>query len=117
MLLRPYFLDDLIDNTFKKSHRDTYYQELQNVVNVQFLNQLFYLSSNEGMYAQVNAIVNAKIEEISDILKSSKAKGVQKIYNKEMLKMISTFKKNPSKFKKLNVPKIPDGSPIGMDCD
>ena len=110
-------LDDLIDNTFKKSHKDAYFQELQNVVNVQFLNQLFYLSSNDRMYAQVNAIVNAKIDEILNILRSSKAKGVQKIYNKEMLKMISTFKKNPSKFKKLNVPKIPDGSPIGMDCD
>ncbi len=110
-------LDDVIKSTFKQSHKDSYYQELQNVVNVQLLNQLFYLSSHDGMYTQVNAIVNAKIDEISEMLRSSKAKGVQKIYNNQMMKMISSFKKNPAKFKKLNVPKIPDGSPIGMDCD
>jgi hypothetical protein len=109
-------LDNVIQSTFKQKHQDSYYQELQNVVNVQLLNQLFYLSSHDGMYAQVNAIVNAKIDEITEMLRSSKAKGVQKIYNAEMMKMISSFKKNPTKFKKLNVPKIPDGSPIGMDC-
>ena len=90
---------------------------MQNVVNVQLLNQLFYLSSHDGMYTQVNAIVNAKIDEITEMLRSSKTKGVQKIYNAEMMKMITSFKKNPTKFKKLNVPKIPDGSPIGMDCE
>jgi hypothetical protein len=110
-------LDDVIKSTFKQSHKDSYYQELQNVVNVQLLNQLFYLSSHDGMYAQVNAIVNAKIDEITEMLRSSKTKGVQKIYNAEMMKMITSFKKNPTKFKKLNVPKIPDGSPIGMDCE
>lgn len=110
-------LDAIIKSTFKQNHKDSYYQELQNVVNVQLLNQLFYLSSHDGMYAQVNAIVNAKIDEIAQMLKTSKAKGVQKMYNNEIIKMISSFKKNPTKFKKLNVPKIPDGSPIGMDCD
>ena len=108
-------LDDVIKNSFKKSHKDSYLQELQNVVNVQVLNQLFYLSSNQNMYKQVNAIVNAKIDEIGRILRNSKAKGVQKIYNQEMNQMISNFKKNPTKFKKPSTPKIPDGSPIGMD--
>ena len=108
-------LDKIIENTIQKSHKDTYHQELQNVVNIQVLNQLFQLSANDGMYKQVNAIVNSKIYEIYDILKKSKVKGVQQIYNKEMLKMITEFKKNPTKFKKLNTPKIPDGSPIGNE--
>lgn len=108
-------LDDVIENSFKKSHKDSYHQELQNVVNVQVLNQLFYLSSNQNMYKQVNAIVNAKIDEIGRILRNSKAKGVQKLYNQEMNQMISNFKKNPTKFKKPSTPKIPDGSPIGME--
>ena len=110
-------LGEVIDKTFKASHKDAYHQELQNVVNVQLLNQLFYLSSHDGMYAQVNAIVNAKINEIGGLLKSTKAKGVQKIYNDQMLKAIGGFLKNPTKFKKPNTPKIPDGSPIGMDCE
>ena len=106
-------LDDLIANSFEKSHKDTYYQELQNIVNYQVLNHLFHLSSNKDMYWQVNAIVNDKIDKINTLLNNSKKPGIQKIYHKDMIKMISNFKKNPTKFKKPITPKIPDGSPIG----
>ncbi|MEM6380183.1 MAG: zinc-dependent metalloprotease, partial [Bacteroidota bacterium] len=114
-------LDELIDQSFTTSFKDSYYQELQNVINTQLLNQLFYLSSHDGMYVQVNAIVNSKIDKISDILKarvkSKRANPVQKVYDQEMMKRIAAFKKNPTKFKKPSVPKIPDGSPIGADFD
>jgi len=108
-------LDQLIVNSIEKSHRDRYFQELQNIINVQVLNQLFYLASNKDMYMQVNAIVNAKIDEIHKFLKSSQHKGVQGIYHKEMVKMIDGFRKNPTTFKKTDAPKIPDGSPIGNE--
>ena len=36
-------LDDLIANSFQKSYKNSYYQELQNIVNYQVLNHLFYL--------------------------------------------------------------------------
>ena len=108
-------LDILITNSFKKSYKDSYYQELQNVVNYQVLNHLFHLSSNQDMYWQVNAIVNDKIDIIKALLNNSKTTGIQKTYHKEMLRMISDFKKNPTKFKKPITPKIPDGSPIGND--
>ena len=108
-------LDEVIANSIQKSYKDSYYQELQNVVNHQVLNQLFHLSSNKDMYWQVNAIVNDKIDKISLFLKNSKETGIQKMYHKEMIQMISNFKKNPIKFKKPQTPKIPDGSPIGSD--
>ena len=108
-------LDDLIANSFQKSYKDSYYQELQNIVNYQVLNHLFHLSSNKDMYWQVNAIVNDKIDKINSLLNNSKTPGIQKIYHKDMIKMISNFKKNPTKFKKPITPKIPDGSPIGSD--
>ena len=108
-------LDEVIANSIQKTYKDAYYQELQNVVNYQVLNQLFHLSSNKDMYWQVNAIVNDKIDKISLLLKNSKKTGIQKIYHKEMIQMISNFKKNPIKFKKPQTPKIPDGSPIGSD--
>ena len=108
-------LDEVIANSIQKTYKDAYYQELQNVVNYQVLNQLFHLSSNKDMYWQVNAIVNDKIDKINLLLKSSKETGIQKMYHKEMIQMISNFKKNPTKFKKLQTPKIPDGSPIGSD--
>jgi len=108
-------LDEVIANSIQKTYKDAYYQELQNVVNYQVLNQLFHLSSNKDMYWQVNAIVNDKIDKINLLLKNSKETGIQKIYHKEMIQMISNFKKNPIKFKKPQTPKIPDGSPIGSD--
>jgi hypothetical protein len=108
-------LDEVIANSIQKSYKDSYYQELQNVVNYQVLNQLFHLSSDKDMYWQVNAIVNDKIDKISLFLKNSKETGIQKMYHKEMIQMISNFKKNPIKFKKPQTPKIPDGSPIGSD--
>ena len=99
-------LDKLILNSFQKSYKGSYYQELQNIVNYQVLNQLFYLSSNKDVYWQVNAIVNNKIDKIRVILKDLKSKkksketALQKIYHQEMIKMISDFKKHPTKFKK-----------------
>ncbi|HBK72343.1 MAG TPA: peptidase, partial [Flavobacteriaceae bacterium] len=108
-------IDTLIEKSFNKNHKDTYNQELQNVVNSQVLNQLFYLAANENTYKQVNAIVNAKLDEIITLLKVKKTSPVQKIYNTEMIKSIERFKNNPSKFKKTNAPNIPDGSPIGME--
>ncbi len=107
-------IDEVIKNSFKKSYKNTYYQELQNVVNEQVLNHLFYLSANKNNYKQVTAIVNSKIEEIASWLRTRKSKGVQLMYDKELVRSISTFKNDPSKFKKAQSPKIPDGSPIGM---
>lgn len=108
-------LDDLIKNTIKKSHKDTYYQELQNVINTQVLNHMFALAASDATYKQVNAIANAKIQEVKEYYRSSKAKGIQRMYQQEMIKMIQNFEKSPQKYKKLNVPKIPDGSPIGTE--
>ena len=106
-------LDKLIKATIKKKYKDTYYQELQNVVNVQVLNQLFSLISNKRTYKQVNAIARAKLMEIKDIYRFSKGTGLAKIYGDEMVIMINDFMKSPKNYKKINSPKIPDGSPIG----
>ena len=106
-------IDELVTKTFKKNHENSYYQELQNVINVKVLEQLFTLGANKNQYAQVNAIVHFKVDEIKSILKNKKITGVQNMYHKAMIKMIDDFQKNPSSFKKNYAPKIPDGSPIG----
>ena len=106
-------LDILIQNTIKVNHKDTYYQELQNVVNSQFLETLMYLSTYKNQYQQVNAIAMFKLEEVKKILEGKNANGVQKIYDAAMVKMIDGFLKNPTTFKKSSAPQIPDGSPIG----
>lgn len=108
-------IDEVLNGTFKKTHKDAYYQELQNVINHQVLNQLFYLAANKNTYRQINAIVFAKLDEIKQILKTKKANGTQKMYNNQLIKMIEEFKKSPKTYKKKDAPKIPDGSPIGMN--
>lgn len=107
-------IDMVILNSFKKEYKNGYYQELQNVINAQVLIHLFALSASSSSHMQVNAIVNYKLEELASWLRSSKSTGVQKMYEKEFLKSISDFMKDPSKFKKVSSPAIPDGSPIGM---
>lgn len=108
-------IDELITKTIKKTHKDDYYQELQNVINVKVLEQLFYLAAYKNQYKQVNAITMFKLDEIASILKNKKSEGVQKIYDAAMVKMIDGFMKNPAAFKKTSAPQIPDGSPIGSD--
>jgi len=108
-------IDEVIKHSFKKEYKNTYFQELQNVVNVQILNQLFYLAADQNNYKQVTAIVNSKLDEIASWLRSRKSKGIQLMYDKELDRSIYAFKNDPSKFKKVQSPKIPDGSPIGRD--
>ena len=108
-------IDELVTKTIKKTHKDTYYQELQNVINTNVLEQLFYLGAYKNQYKQVNAIVLFKLDEIKSILKTKKSEGNQKIYDAAMIKMIDEFLKKPTSFKKSRAPKIPDGSPIGSD--
>ena len=107
-------IDVIIDKSFETTYKDSYFQELQNVVNNQVLNQLFYLGANDKTYQQVNAIVYSKLNEISILLINSSTSEIQKMYNQQMILQIENFKKDPSKFKKIYVPKIPNGSPIGM---
>ncbi|MGK0414749.1 MAG: hypothetical protein ACJA1B_002977, partial [Polaribacter sp.] len=106
-------MDELIAKTIQKNHKDSYYQELQNVINIEVLEQLFYLAANKNQYKQVNAIVNFKLDEIKTFLENKKSEGTQKIYDVAMVKMIEGFMKSPTSFKRTNAPQIPDGSPIG----
>lgn len=108
-------INTLISNSIERTQKDSYYQELQNIVNKQVLNHLFILAANEGNYSQINAIVNSNLKEIGTFLRTKKSNGLQKMYDTEMIKSINDFKKNPSKYTKIIAPKIPDGSPIGME--
>jgi len=109
----PELLDELIAKTINKNHKNSYYQELQQVINTKVLEQLFYLGGYKNQYHQVNAIVFFKLEEIKQIIKNRKTEGIQKAYDKAMIKRIEGYLKNPTSFKKTIAPKIPDGSPIG----
>jgi hypothetical protein len=106
-------IDELVIITINKTHDNSYFQELQNVINTKVLEQLFYLGAAKNQYQQVNAIVLFKLDEIKLSLQNKKAVGIQYIYNKAMVKMIDSFIKKPTSFNRTKAPQIPDGSPIG----
>ncbi len=106
-------LDILIDNTFKKQHAGRYQKELQNTINYVTLKYLFNLAVNSETYPQVNAVVIYKLNQLATYLKTQKAQGVQVMYNANVRAKIYRFMEEPTEFKLIKAPKIPDGSPIG----
>ncbi len=105
-------LDELVKTSFENKFKDTYHQALQEIVKTEVLNSMFTLTTDKNIYLQVKAIVNEKINEITQgIRKKRKMSSIDIQY----IQMISDFKKNPSKYVKEVAPKIPDGSPIGTN--
>lgn len=101
-------LNAITENTFNKNHNSSYLTEVQQMINLNYLEQLFNLANNEACFFQVKAIVNNTLDELYQELGSD-------IYAKEYKRLIEQFKKNPELFKENKAPKIPDGSPIGTD--
>ena len=106
-------IDELVVKTINITHENSYFQELQNVINIKVLEQLFYLGASKNQYQQVNAIVLFKLDEIKLSIQNKNTEGIQHIYDKAMVKMIDSFIKKPTSFKRTKAPQIPDGSPIG----
>jgi len=106
-------IDELVVKTINITHENSYFQELQNVINTKVLEQLFYLGASKNQYQQVNAIVLFKLDEIKLSIQNKNTEGIQHIYDKVMVKMIDSFIKKPTSFKRTKAPQIPDGSPIG----
>ncbi|MBL4887793.1 MAG: zinc-dependent metalloprotease, partial [Flavobacteriaceae bacterium] len=100
----------LINDSFKKSHKDDYINEIHHMVNVNVLKYIMNLAVNDKSYFQVNAIANETINSLYNYL--NKAKGPT-AYTSQYIMLMKEFKSKPEKFKLKNSPKIPDGSPIG----
>ncbi len=104
-------LETLIKVTFQREFKDAYYQDLHEIVKEEVLLNLFALYSDHLLYLQGKAIISDKIATIKSILQ----KNPSNLVDKELLKKITDFEKEPAKYKKEKALQIPDGSPIGMD--
>ena len=105
-------LDQLIKNTLQREHSDSYLAEVQNNINFRVLFHLMNLARHDKVHPQVNAIANQRLKSLKSNLLS---KGKDAL-GMEMVRRIDNFYAHPSQFKVLAAPKLPDGSPIGMDC-
>jgi len=104
-------LRELSENTFGLKHADPYLQEVQNTINYRVLYHLLSLAASTDTAPQVNAIVNKQLQQLRTAWSTTGA-GPQQA---EMVRRIEQFYAHPELFKVPEVPKIPDGSPIGMD--
>lgn len=107
-----YVLSQLVENTIEKTLKDPYFNEVQKSINYRVLFHIMNLAAHKGVHPQVNAIANHKLKSIKTALQSSK----NNVDAMEMIRRVDYFYSEPDKFKVIEVSKIPDGSPIGMDC-
>ncbi len=105
-------MDAVVEASISSTKRDTYLQAVQNTINYRVLFHLMNLAKHEGVHPQVNAVAYSKIRELRASLLTSKT-GPNAV---EMVRRIDRFMEKPEDFEVIPVPKIPDGSPIGMDC-
>lgn len=101
-------LQTLINESFKKNYKDSYLNEVQQMINENVLKYIMNLAVNDNAYFQVNAIANNAIKTISSGLDNT-------AYANQYKRLIKRFNEEPEEFKLQNAPKIPDGSPIGSD--
>ncbi|CAL66771.1 zinc-dependent metalloprotease [Christiangramia forsetii] len=102
-------LDEIISETIKSNVKGNYEAAVQNTINFVVFKHLLNLAVNKKSTPLVRAITNEKIDELADWLRGKDA-----VVSKEMYRNIKIFREKPEEFKlELNVPKIPDGSPIG----
>ncbi|MEO0901373.1 MAG: zinc-dependent metalloprotease, partial [Bacteroidota bacterium] len=102
----------LTQNTILKKHKDEYLAEVQNTINYRVLYHLMNLAAHSKVHPQVNGLAMQHLKEVrKDLLGGTKTPASQ-----EMVRRMDAFIKEPKTFKVIPAPKIPDGSPIGMDC-
>jgi hypothetical protein len=102
-------LEELIDVLFISAEvNDTYKVAVNKSVQFQLVQQLFNLAVSSQSIPQTRSLAFESLEQISCFLKRDKD-----AFSKYIKQEIIAFKKDPSTFKKLKTPKIPDGSPIG----
>jgi len=106
-------LNQVIINTLGRVHKDPYLFEIQNSINFKVLDHLMNLASVQEVHPGVNALANAKLKSINE---TNFGKALEQIDALEMLRRIRNFYEHPNEFEMVRPPKIPDGSPIGLDC-
>ncbi len=106
-------VNTVIEATIKSKPQKGYLGEIQKIVNWQVLQELMYVASHDNSFPQVTETVLFEMMRLKTYL-GGKATDPTSILMKTE---VEGFIKNPKGYKKkIDAPKIPDGSPIGMAC-
>ncbi len=104
-------IDIVLSKTIKSKTKKGYKGEVQKAVNFNVLKYLMNLSASDKNATHIRAIVNFELLKLNTWLKSKAVDPIAISMSKE----IDRFLGNPSGFKTIPSPKIPDGSPIGTN--
>ncbi len=97
-------------------YNDLYQTELQRIADLMVLKHLLQLAASTEAYGQASAIAYQEIENFHVWLQVEYGDAKDQTRQAHLLKAIneiSMFKKEPSKWKMVLSPQMPDGSPIG----
>ena len=102
-------LNEVLEASFGKIHKDSYKKEIQELINERVLLYIMNLAVSDESFFQVKAKANDALNSfLSDYFPAKKPS-----YVVQYGMMVKQFREHPEKFKIENAPKIPDGSPIG----
>ena len=107
-----HLLNSLISNSFKITHKDAYVNQVQHIINTNLLIYLLNLSHDNNVYMQLQYEAKIALEEVEKLILKTKKTNT---YYEEYLYIINNFKDLPRMYKTNSSPKIPDGSPIGIN--
>ena len=107
-----YLLNGLISSSFKKTHKDSYVSEIQHLINTNLLIHILNLTQENDVFMQLKYEAKMAINYIKKLILRSKKINT---YGDEYLYIIETFNDNPELYKTNKLPRIPDGSPIGIN--
>lgn len=102
-------ISETLAGTIKTQKKDEYLNSVQNTINYVVFKHLLNLAVNDKSTPMVKSITNQQIDELANWLRTRKD-----AISVEMYRNIKRFREEPDEFKfEINIPKIPDGSPIG----
>ena len=105
-------IQTLASETIKKKAEKGYLGEVQQTINISVLRHIMAICGDDKVLPQVLAQVNFEVMKLKVILQEKRIDPMAITLVKE----IDRFLGNPTGYKVPEVPKIPDGSPIGTDA-
>ena len=105
-------VEELIKRTLRQHSDDSYLFSVQQSVNSVVLQELMRLAQDKSAYSQVRSIVNERLKIFEVYLKNKRVKNYAELGYLHTLRL---YFENPESIPSYEIPKIPDGSPIGND--
>ena len=104
-----------IDATILNYEENDYEAQIGRTVDNMLLAHLIRLARDREASDDVRSIVNAELARLSELIEKRSEKYHRQAHFERIIKDIETYLDNPDEYVIPSVPRIPDGSPIGMD--